>query len=44
MCWVTNYVARVERQHLQPHVAWLAPFFERFLETGKLRKQATQPA
>lgn len=38
MLWVTNYVARFERQYLRPHIEWLAPQFESFLETGVLRK------
>lgn len=37
MLWVSNYVARFEREHLGEHVEWAARLFERFLETGRLR-------
>ncbi len=37
MLWVTNYVALHERQHLEGHINWITPLFERFLETSKLR-------
>jgi Ser/Thr protein kinase RdoA (MazF antagonist) len=36
--WVANYVARYQRRHLRQHVDWTAKLFERYLETGKLRK------
>jgi hypothetical protein len=38
MLWVANYVARFERQHLREHINGLARLFERFLETGMMRK------
>ena len=36
--WVANYVAGHQREHLAGHLRWLAPLLEKFLETGKLRK------
>ncbi len=38
MLWIANYVARFERQHLREHIDWLAGEFERFLDTGMIRK------
>jgi len=38
MLWVANYVARFEREYLREHIGWLTPQFERFLETGVVRK------
>jgi len=38
MLWVANYVARFEREYLGEHIGWLTPQFERFLETGVVRK------
>jgi Ser/Thr protein kinase RdoA (MazF antagonist) len=38
MLWAANYVAQFEREHLGEHLDRLAPQFERFLETGVIRK------
>lgn len=38
LLWVANYVARFEDQYLREHVDWLAGQFERFLDSGFLRK------
>lgn len=38
MIWVTNYVARYESEYLRKHIDWVAEHFEKFLETGMLRK------
>ena len=38
MFWVANYVARFEREYLAGHVDWVAQRFEKFLETGRIRK------
>ena len=38
MLWVSNFVAHHERQHLATHVERTAPVFQRFLETGQIRK------
>jgi Ser/Thr protein kinase RdoA (MazF antagonist) len=38
MLWVANYVARFQREHLKEHLEWLARQFERFLESGEIRK------
>ncbi len=38
MLWAANYVAQFERESLGEHVDCLAPQFERFLETGTIRK------
>lgn len=39
MLWVANYVASHQPQHLHDHISRLTPMLERFLTTGKLRKQ-----
>lgn len=36
--WVANYIAQFERDHLKEFIDGLAPLFERFLETGLIRK------
>jgi Ser/Thr protein kinase RdoA (MazF antagonist) len=38
MIWVTNYVAQCEAEYLERHIHRVAPIFEAFLETGRLRK------
>ncbi|MCL5998943.1 MAG: phosphotransferase [Chloroflexi bacterium] len=38
MLWTSNYVARFEHEHLRGFVEKVTPLFERFLETGRLRK------
>lgn len=38
MLWVANYVARYERKSLREFIEWLAPVFDRYLETGLIRK------
>ncbi len=38
MLWVANYVARFERKYLSEHLTWLTGEFEKFLETGTIRK------
>jgi Ser/Thr protein kinase RdoA (MazF antagonist) len=38
MFWVANYVARCQAQYLGEHLEWVAGLFERFLESGRLRK------
>ncbi len=38
MLWVANYVARYQSNYLPDHVAWLARLFERYLESGYLRR------
>lgn len=37
MIWVTNYVARYHRQHLENHINQSLKIFTRFLDTGALR-------
>jgi Ser/Thr protein kinase RdoA (MazF antagonist) len=36
MIWVSNYVARYQRQYLRRHLDWLSPHLARFLTTGRL--------
>lgn len=38
MLWVANYVARYQRRHLRAHIDWLARQFNRYLDTGIIRK------
>ena len=38
MLWVANYVAINERAYLEGFIERLSPLFERFLDTGRLRK------
>ncbi len=38
MIWVTNWVARHERQHLKAHIDWVTPQFEQFLDTGVYKR------
>jgi len=38
MLWVANYVARFERKYLGKHIDWLTGQFERFHESGIVRK------
>jgi len=39
MLWVANYVARYQRKYLREHIDWLAQQFQRYLDTGIIRKQ-----
>ena len=38
MFWVANYVARYQRKYLREHLDRTAAMFERYLDTGQLRK------
>ena len=38
LLWVANYVARFEREFLREFIDWIAPLFNRYLETGLIRK------
>jgi Ser/Thr protein kinase RdoA (MazF antagonist) len=38
MLWVANYVGRYQRKFLREFIDWLAPMFNRYLETGLIRK------
>jgi Ser/Thr protein kinase RdoA (MazF antagonist) len=41
MFWVANWVARFQRQYLVKHIEQVTPVLERFLETGRVRKDSS---